>query len=144
MSQPIVVFDGECALCNGFVAWLLRHDPHGVFRIAGSAGEVGRAVVERAGLEGGVVRSTIVVWNGSRALTQSDAVLGIARELGWPWRALGIAKVVPGTWRDAAYRAVAKRRARLDAEDPACGVPPLELVSLWRQRLATFADVPER
>ena len=31
MTRPIVVFDGECALCNGFVAWLIRHDKRGEF-----------------------------------------------------------------------------------------------------------------
>jgi predicted DCC family thiol-disulfide oxidoreductase YuxK len=142
MTQPIVVFDGECALCNGFVAWLLRHDKRGVFRIAGSAGEVGRAVVSSAGLEGEVVQSTIVVWEGTRGLVRSDAVIEIARQLGWPWRALRVGRALPRTWRDSMYGAIARRRSRLEAEDPSCGVPPSELVALWRSRLATMADVP--
>lgn len=143
MGQPIVVFDGECALCNGFVAWLIRRDRKAVFLIAGSAGDVGKAVVAAAGLEDALTASTIVVWDGSRGLVRSDAVLAIASRLGWPWRAAGVARVVPRAWRDAAYGAVAKRRARLDAEDPACGVPPAELVAAWRERLATASDVPE-
>jgi predicted DCC family thiol-disulfide oxidoreductase YuxK len=141
-ATPIVVFDGECALCNGFVAWLIRHDKRAVFKIAGSAGEVGKAIVAAAGLEGTVIQSTIVVWDGQRGLTRSDAVLAIVTRLGWPWRALGAARVLPRAWRDAAYGAVAKRRARLEAEDAACGVPPAELVAEWRSRLATAADVP--
>lgn len=142
MSKPIVVFDGECALCNGFVAWLIRHDNRAVFLITGSAGDVGRSIVAAAGLEGGVVQSTIVVWDGSRGLVRSDAVMAIARELGWPWRAARAGRLLPRRWRDAAYAAVAKRRARLDAEDAACGVPPADLVTTWRERLATMADVP--
>lgn len=142
MTRPIVVFDGECALCNGFVAWLIRRDTRARFLIAGSAGEVGKAVVAAAGLEGAVTASTIVVWDGTRGLVRSDAVLAIARELGWPWRAASAARLLPRRWRDAAYREVAKRRARLDAEDAACGVPPAELVTSWRERLATIADVP--
>lgn len=142
MTRPIVVFDGECALCNGFVAWLIRHDKRGAFRIAGSNGEVGRAVVAAAGLEDAMTASTIVVWDGTRGLVRSDALLAIARHLGWPWRAAGVARLLPRSWRDAAYAQVAKRRARLDAEDPACGVPPAELVAQWRARLATMADVP--
>lgn len=142
MTSPIVVFDGECALCNGFVAWLLRHDRAGVFRIAGSNGEVGRAVLSTAGVEHELTQSTIVVWDGTTARTRSDAVLAMARALGWPWSAVGVGRLVPRRWRDAAYGAVAKRRARLDADDPACGVPPADLVALWRSRLATMADVP--
>ncbi|MGC4175053.1 thiol-disulfide oxidoreductase DCC family protein [Demequina sp.] len=141
-GTPIVVFDGECALCNGFVAWLIRHDKNAVFKVAGSAGDVGKAIVAAAGLEGEVVQSTIVVWDGTRGLTRSDAVLAIATKLGWPWRALGIGRALPRAWRDAVYGAIAQRRARLGAEDPACGVPPAELVAQWRSRLATRADVP--
>jgi len=142
MTQPIVVFDGECALCNGFVAWLIRHDKRAQFLIAGSSGEVGRAVVAAAGLEGTVVASTIVVWDGSRGLVRSDAVLAILRRLGWPWRAAVIARPIPRSWRDSVYATIAKRRARLEAEEPECGVPPAELVKEWRARLATMADVP--
>jgi predicted DCC family thiol-disulfide oxidoreductase YuxK len=143
VSKPIIVFDGECALCNGFVAWLIRHDSRAVFLIAGSAGEVGRAVVGAAGLEGALIRSTIVVWDGERGLVRSDAVLAILARLGWPWRAAVVGRLVPRRWRDAVYGAVAKRRARIDADDAACGVPPAELVTAWRSRLATLADVPQ-
>jgi len=143
MTQPIVVFDGECALCNGFVAWLIRHDKRRAFKIAGSAGDVGKAIVAAAGLQGTVVQSTIVVWDGATGLTRSDAVLAIVRKLGFPWRALTVGRALPRAWRDAAYGAVARRRARLDAEDAACGVPPAELVAEWRSRLATMADVPQ-
>jgi len=141
MSRPIVVFDGECALCNGFVAWLIQHDPNAVFLIASSAGDVGKAVVAAAGLEGGLTASTIVVWDGTRGLIRSNAVLAIATRLGWPWRALGALRVVPRAWRDAGYQAIAKRRARVRAQDPACGVPPAQLVAAWRARLATAQDV---
>ncbi len=144
MSRPIVVFDGECALCNGFVSWLIRHDPHAVFLIAGSAGDVGKAVVAAAGLEGALTASTIVVWDGSRGLIRSDAVLAILGRLGWQWRVVSNARVLPRAWRDTVYKAVAKRRARVVADDPACGVPPAELVAAWRARLATSVGRAQR
>ena len=140
-SKPIVVFDGECALCNGFVAWLIQHDRDAVFLIAGSSGEVGKAVVAAAGLEGALTASTIVVWDGSRGLIRSDAVLAIARQLPWPWRIVSWGRVVPRAWRDRLYRFIAARRSRVTAEDPACGVPPPELVAAWRARLATASDL---
>ena len=141
-AKPIVVFDGECALCNGFVGWLIRRDTRAVFLIAGSSGDVGKAVVTAAGLEGALTASTIVVWNGSRGLIRSDAIVAIARELPWPWRVVSWGRVVPRAWRDRLYRYVAARRSRVDAEDAACGVPPADLVAAWRARLATINDVP--
>ena len=137
----IVVFDGECALCNGFVSWLIRHDRGANFQIAGSAGEVGREVINRAGLPADIGASTIVLWDGQTARTRSDAVLAIMAGLPQPWRLARAARIVPLTWRDRVYTAIAARRARVHADDPACGVPPPELVERWRARLATLKEI---
>lgn len=137
----IVVFDGECGLCNGFVAWLIRHDRAGVFLLAGSDGVVGREVIRRAGLPENIGESTLIVWDGRRAATQSDAVLAVASQLPWPWRATKAGRIVPRSWRDTLYRTIAARRPRIAADDPSCGVPPPKLVRRWRERLATVADV---
>lgn len=142
MSQAIVVFDGECALCNGFVAWLVRHDKHSRFLIAGSNGEVGRAAIAAAGLAPEVTASTIVLVRPEGALVRSDAVLAILTGLGWPWRAAGIARLVPRPWRTRVYDWRAQRRARVEAQDPSCGVPPAHLVVKWRAKLASLEDIP--
>lgn len=139
-SSPIVVFDGECALCNGFVAWLIRHDSRGHFLIAGSAGDVGAAVVAAAGLDSRITASTLIVWDGT-AHVRSGAIVAVARGLPWPWRAVAGIRVVPRFLRDAIYRYVALRRPRVSADDPSCGVPPADLEALWRSRLASLADV---
>ncbi|WP_296665687.1 thiol-disulfide oxidoreductase DCC family protein [Demequina sp.] len=139
--NAIVIFDGDCGLCNGFVAWLLRHDPDGAFSIAGSDGPVGRAVLRAAGLGDAVAASSIVVWDGREGLLRTDALVGIAGGLPWPWRAAAAMRIVPRALRDRVYDAVAARRPRRPAEDPACGTPPPSLVGLWRSRLATATDV---
>ncbi|PKQ26306.1 MAG: hypothetical protein CVT64_04235 [Actinobacteria bacterium HGW-Actinobacteria-4] len=141
MTSRIVVFDGECGLCNGFVAWLIKRDRRGLFLVAGSAGEVGRAVIAAAGLPPRITESTIVLWDGDRALLRSDAVLAIVAALPGPWEMFAAGRVVPRPLRDRIYRAIAARRPRVEAEDPACGVPPPELASLWRSRLATARDL---
>ena len=139
-SHPIVVFDGECALCNGFVSWLVRHDKHARFLLAGSAGEVGAAVVAAAGLDTAITASTLLVWDGASHV-RSNAVIAVARGLPWPWRAATAMRIVPRSARDAVYRFIAARRPRVVAEDPACGIPPADLVATWRARLATLDDV---
>ncbi|WP_062525692.1 thiol-disulfide oxidoreductase DCC family protein [Demequina rhizosphaerae] len=139
--RAIVIFDGDCGLCNGFVAWLLRRDRDGRFLVAGSAGAPGRAALEAAGLGAGIAASSIVVWDGVEGLVRTDALARIARGLPWPWRAARAMRIVPRPLRDGVYEQVARRRPRRPAEDPACGTPPAGLVALWRSRLATEADV---
>lgn len=138
--QAIVVFDGDCGLCNGFVAWLIRHDPGRRFLIAGSAGEPGRATLEAAGLPASIAASSLVVWDGRAAALRSDAVARVADGLPWPWRGAAAVRIVPRRIRDAAYDAVARRRPRSPAEDPACGSPPPALIREWRSRPASVED----
>ncbi|WP_297081117.1 thiol-disulfide oxidoreductase DCC family protein [uncultured Demequina sp.] len=140
-ARSIIMFDGDCGLCNGFIAWLIRRDRHERFLIAGSAGEVGAAALETAGLSTEMAASTLVLARGDQPRLRSDAVAAIAAELPWPWRAASAIHWLPRAWRDGVYNAVAKRRPYRPAEDPACGTPPPELVAAWRARLATLADV---
>ncbi|WP_159449211.1 thiol-disulfide oxidoreductase DCC family protein [Demequina sp. NBRC 110055] len=140
--RPIVVFDGDCGLCNGFVAWLIRRDPDARFLIAGSAGEVGRAALTAMGLPHDVAQSTLVIALPEGPALKSDASLTVAAGLTRPWRALArVGFAVPRGVRDRAYDAIAARRPRRPAEDAACGTPPASLVTTWRERLATVADV---
>ncbi|WP_061962494.1 thiol-disulfide oxidoreductase DCC family protein [Demequina flava] len=139
--SPIVVFDGDCGLCNGFVAWLIRRDREARFLIAGSAGEVGRAALESMGLRQEIADSTLVVATADGPRTRADAVRTVLVGLGWPWRAGGAIVIVPRRVRDGVYDQIARRRPRRPAEDPACGTPPVGLVEQWRARLATVADV---
>ena len=141
MARPIVIFDGDCGLCNGFVAWLIRHDPGAQFLIAGSAGDVGRAALEAIGLEPEVAASTLVIATPDGPRVRSDAVASVLGELAWPWRAAVAIRALPRGLRDSVYDAIARRRPRRPAEDPACGTPPPHLVAAWRARLATQADV---
>ncbi|WP_084073745.1 thiol-disulfide oxidoreductase DCC family protein [Demequina sp. NBRC 110052] len=138
-SPRIVVFDGDCGLCNGFVAWLVRHDRAALHLLAGSGGKAGRAVVRRAGLSPEITASTIILWNGERAILRSDAVIDIVSALGWPWRGARILRWVPRGLRDAIYAQAARRRPRIEG-DPVCGVPPRELAQEWRRRLASVED----
>lgn len=140
-APRIVIFDGDCGLCNGFVAWLIRHDPEAQFLIAGSAGEVGQAALKAMDLDAGIADSTLVVATPAGPLLRADAVRTVASGLGWPWRAAGAMRMMPRGLRDWGYDHVARRRPRRPAQDSACGTPPPDLVSEWRARLADLNDV---
>jgi predicted DCC family thiol-disulfide oxidoreductase YuxK len=104
-----VLIDGSCALCNGTAAWLACRDVAGAMVFATNQGEVARIAGEPAGGDMG----TIVVWDGSRRLVRSAAVLALLRTLGGGWRLLAwLACLCPGTLRDFLYDQVARRRHR--------------------------------
>ena len=41
-AGAVIVFDGVCVLCNGWVGFLLRHDLRGRYRYAAMQSDAGR------------------------------------------------------------------------------------------------------
>ncbi len=124
-DTTLVLFDGVCPLCNGFVRFMIARDPEGRFRFAPLQGEAGHRACAAAGLDlpAGVHPDTIVVIQGGKAQVRSDAVLTIAGGLPFPWRILAVGRVLPRPVRDALYRLVARNRYRWFGRRTTCPVP---------------------
>ncbi len=128
--HPVIVFDGECVLCSANAQFILRHDRRRHFRLAAMQGATGAAIFARHGIDPGDPE-TMVVAIGDLVLRDSAAVIAIFAGLGWPWRALAVARILPRPLRDGAYRWVAKRRYRLFGQRASCWLPAPE----YRDRL---------
>ena len=121
-AHPIILFDGVCNLCDRAVQFVLDRDPEGVFRFASLQSETGRSLMRQHQLDPDALSSVVVV-DGKRAYTRSDAALRIARDLRAPWGALSGFRVVPRVLRDGIYDFVAARRYRWFGTREACRIP---------------------
>ena len=120
----VVLIDGTCALCNGTAAWLARRNVDGVMVFATNQGEVARIAGEPPGGDMG----TIVVWDGSRRVVRSAAVLLLLRTLGGGWRSLAwLAWFCPAALRDFIYDQVARRRHRFASPSACTRLSPHDL-----------------
>jgi predicted DCC family thiol-disulfide oxidoreductase YuxK len=120
--QAVIVFDAQCILCSANARLILRRDRRKLFQLAAMQGEAGAALLRANGLDPDNP-DTIIVVDGERVLRNSDAVLHIYKRLGWPWRALGAAAIVPRPLRDLVYRLVARNRYRWFGKLDQCWVP---------------------
>lgn len=135
MHHPVVLFDGECNLCDGSVRFIIAHDPAGVFRFAATQSPSGTALLTDHGIDPATLDGVVVV-DGAQVFTGADAALRVARSLtGW-WRLLGVLRVVPRWLRDALYAMVARNRYRWFGRRSLCLVPTPAL-------RARFLDQPE-
>ena len=128
-SQPAtILFDGVCNLCNGFVQFIIKHDPNGRFRFASLQSEVGRQLLAAHGITtvSADPESVLLVANG-KVYSHSTAVLRILRKLGGMWSLLYAGMLLPRFARDAAYRFVARNRYRWFGREEACMLPTPEL-----------------
>ena len=127
-SNPIILYDGVCGLCNSLVQFLLKHDKSGRLRFASLQSDFAEKVLSRHGIDAKDLDTVHVVENydqlGERVLQRSDAVLRAARELGGLWGAsASVARVVPRGLRDLVYRFVATNRYRMFGKYDACMLP---------------------
>jgi len=128
--MALILFDGVCNLCNGFVQLVIRHDPAGRFHFAALQSAAGQAVLARHGLDANAIAAepdSVLLELDGRLYSHSGAVLRIARELGGPWRLLLAGYALPRRWRDAAYRFVARHRYRWFGRQESCWLPTPEL-----------------
>ncbi|MGE3163424.1 MAG: thiol-disulfide oxidoreductase DCC family protein [Planctomycetota bacterium] len=117
----LVMFDGECNLCSGFVDFCLRRDPLGKIRFLSRQSAAGQALLRRHDLPSDL--ESMVVVEGDRVFIRSDAALRAFRHLRMPWPLLSWLSIVPRWLRNPAYRIVARSRYRLFGHRRTCRVP---------------------
>ena len=122
----IILFDGVCNLCNGFVQFLIKRDPAGKFRFSALQSDFGRSQLIRFNLNPDLLHSVIVI-DGDNVLQRSDAALRIVNQLGGPWKILNAFKIFPKSLRDALYSWLARNRYKVFGKRDSCMIPTPEL-----------------
>lgn len=124
-SPAVILFDGVCNLCNGFVQFVIRHDAAGRFRFAALQSAAGQALLAAAGYSppGPAGPESVVLLAGGRLYSHSAAVLRIAGLLGGFWRVAAVGWLLPRPWRDGLYRFVARHRYRWFGRQESCWLP---------------------
>lgn len=126
--RDIIVFDGVCVLCSGFMRFVLRHDreEHFLFMTAQSA--QGEALYAALGLKAGDYDTNLVFIDG-QLYERLDAFAVVMRKLGWPWRALAILGWLPGPLKDWIYYRIARNRYAMFGRRETCMVPDSAITS---------------
>ncbi|MEO7427485.1 MAG: thiol-disulfide oxidoreductase DCC family protein [Fibrobacteria bacterium] len=127
-THPILLFDGVCNLCNGFVRFLLKRDGKDLFRFAALQSESARKMLAGFGRSGSELDSYLLVHQGL-CLDKSTAALTTLKLLGWPWRMLYFLKLAPRPMRDWVYERIARNRYRLFGRRETCMLPSPDLES---------------
>ncbi|MDX2081355.1 MAG: DCC1-like thiol-disulfide oxidoreductase family protein [Terrimicrobiaceae bacterium] len=120
-SDPIVLIDGECVLCNGVARFVIRHDPSGRIRFAALGSPAASAVLSDRQLPPPPPGTFVLIENGA-AHYRSEGALRLASKLDRPWRYLAWLSIVPRPIRDAVYAFVAAVRYRLAGRVATCSL----------------------
>lgn len=127
-SPSIVLFDGVCNLCNGFVNFIIDRDPKHQFSFGSLQSQKARVLLH----DHPAVLSelnTVVLLEGSKLYTRSTAALRIARKLNGGWPLLYALIIIPSPLRDIVYDFIARKRYAWFGRREACRIPTPELRS---------------
>lgn len=121
-DKPVIVFDGYCALCSGWAAFVLRHDKRYRYRLVTAQSGLGQSLYVHYGLDPVDYETNILIEDGL-AWFRSDATIRMAAGLGWPWRAAAVFRLLPRRWRNWMYDRIARYRLRVFGQRETCYLP---------------------
>ena len=107
--QPIVLFDGDCALCTKSVQFLLRYNKSENLSFASLQSGVGKEILSISGFSTSAL-DTLLFVQGNEVLSHSTTALKISAHLRFPWFLLQYLLVIPPAIRDTVYTFIAKNR----------------------------------
>jgi predicted DCC family thiol-disulfide oxidoreductase YuxK len=124
----LVLFDGVCNLCNGFVRFVIERDPGGRFHFGTLQSASARRILDLHGVPDPALDSVMLVEDGT-VFARSTAALRIARHLTFPWPLAAVLLAVPRPFRDWIYTLIGRRRYRWFGKREHCMIPTPEVRS---------------
>lgn len=118
----VIVFDGVCNLCNGFVNFVMDRDPKGLFKFGTLQSEPAQIILKELHLARDDFETFLLLEHG-KVYTKSTAAIKILRTLGGLWQLMSVFMIIPQAIRDMVYSFVARNRYRWMGRADACRVP---------------------
>lgn len=127
-TDPIVLFDGVCNLCNGAVNVLLDLDKHKRLKFASLQSEYAKNLIQVQTLEEKIRGiDSILFWDGQKIHIKSNAIIELCGKMGGFWKILKLSYIIPRPIRNFLYDLIAKNRYRLFGKRESCRMPTPEL-----------------
>lgn len=126
MAEHIIFFDGVCNLCDGVVQFILKRDKGEMFKFSSLQSDFAQKKLADFGANAQELNTIYYLKNG-KLFNQSQAVLEIAKDLGFPYRIIYLLKFFPRSFRDFLYQKVAENRYKLFGQKNECMLPTPEL-----------------
>lgn len=121
-SNPIILFDGVCNLCNSSVQFVLKHEKHHNFKFASLQSNFGQLKLKEFNLKTEDFDSIVLLEKG-KLYRKSTAVLKISKHLKFPFSLLSLFLIIPNFIRNFVYDFIAKNRYKWFGKEETCWLP---------------------
>lgn len=124
MKAPLLLYDGHCALCNGFVDFILRFDKKKKFRFAALHSEVSFYYQQK--FKWNSNGDTVILISNNTVYMYQHAAFKVLHVLGLPWSIFLIFKIIPNFISAAIYKGIARKRYSWFGKYEICPIPKAE------------------
>ena len=121
-QQPLILFDGVCNLCCGWVMFLIKFDKKAIFQFASLQSEIGKKTVQELTIPINELESVIFI-KDKQYFLYSDAVFEILQLLGGYWKLANVLMLISKPIRNYIYKQIAKKRYFFFGKRTACLIP---------------------
>ena len=121
-GKRIILFDGVCKLCHGWVQFVLKFDKKKRFVLCSVQSNIGKTLLVRFDYPTDFYDTMLYVEN-ERCFEKSAAFFKIIIGLGYPWKVVGIFRLIPSVIADWLYDRIAKNRYRFFGRYRQCRLP---------------------
>lgn len=111
-NNSIILFDGDCNLCNSSVKFVIRHDSKKHFLLTSLQSDAAKNILLQLHQKSFENFDSIVLVLQQKVYYKSDAALRIARHLDGIIKIFYFFLIIPKPLRDLVYDYIAKNRYR--------------------------------
>ena len=122
LPQPILFYDGNCALCNNFVNLILKIGTNPPYYFAPLTGNTAQIFLPESFKNKNF--DAIVLWKNKQFYSHQEAVFQIIKSMPIGIRVLLIFNIIPNFILRKLYQFVAKNRFTWNPRLEACPIPP--------------------
>jgi predicted DCC family thiol-disulfide oxidoreductase YuxK len=127
-GKKVILFDGVCNLCNGFVIKVIKKDPKDIFLFAALQSDAGKQIIEFLGIDTSKTDSIILFEpETGNYFIKSAAALRVMKEFSGFWKLMQIFTLLHDKFNDVFYDFVAINRYKWYGKKESCMIPTPEL-----------------
>ena len=124
-DRAVIVFDGMCVMCSGFMRFLLRRDTGHHFNFLPAQSPLGEALFAHYDMVAEDYESVLLIENGELRI-KLDATIAIFEALGWPWKLAALGRLLPKFLANPLYSFIARNRFKWFGRREVCMLPTAE------------------
>ena len=120
-QKDIIIFDGECNLCNGVVGWLMKFAPKDLFQFVAFQSSFGHSLLIAYGFNTDRL-DTVILIDENGVNTHSDGFIRIISKMP-KWKLVAsLLAFIPRMIRDYIYRTASKNRIKWFGQSKSCTI----------------------